>query len=260
MLLTIDIGNTNISIGLFKDSKLIVNGSIPTEKNKSQDDFAVDFIEFFLNKKINCLEISSAIIVSVVPYINKKIEDAIRKFTNNDIFLKIIGEDKVKLGVLNKTSKPNEVGHDRLINAVAANYKFNDNIIIIDFGTAITFDVINKECEYLGGAIFPGLNMSFKALHENTAKLPLIKFKKFNRAIGDNTENAISSGIYNGFNFLTEGFVNKIDNELQKKTTKIFTGGQAILFKDLIDKINGFYEPNLTLEGLNIIYQRNFNK
>lgn len=260
MLLVIDIGNTNISIGLFKNNKLIGNGAIQTIKNRNLDDYAVDLVEFFLNKKINCLEINSAIIASVVPYLNKTIKDAIIKFTGDDTQVKIIGEDKVKLNINNRTSKPSEVGHDRLVNAIAAHTKYQNDLIVIDFGTAITFDVVNKDCEYLGGAIFPGINMSVKALHENTAKLPIVNFAKSKKVIGNNTSSAIISGIYNGFNAMTKGIITEIEKELNKQSIKVFTGGQASLFKDLIREVDGIYEPHLTLEGLNIIYLKNFNK
>ncbi len=257
MLLVIDIGNTNITYGIYCDNNLVVKDCILTTLSKPDNEYAISIIELFINKKIDCLKIDNVIIASVVPSLNEVIKNAIKKFVSTSTKINIIGQDKVKLNIINKTTRPSEVGHDRLINAIAAHNVYTDNLIIIDFGTAITLDVVANNGDYLGGIILPGLNISLKALHENTSKLPLLKFRKPSKVIGTGTNEAILSGIYHGFNSSISGLVKKIEDEYGKKMTRVFTGGQAFYFKDLIDNLNGFYEPSLTLNGLKIIHDHN---
>ncbi len=258
MLLVFDIGNTNITFGIFdKYRKLITKESISTSINKPADIYAVDFVELFISKKINCTNIGSVIIGSVVPTLNPVIKEAVEKFVSSSTKINIIGEDNIKININNKTIHKKEVGHDRLLNAVAAHQKFNDNLIIIDFGTAVTFDVVTREGDYLGGAIFPGINISLKTLHESTSKLPLIEYSKPSRVIGRSTKEAILSGIYSGYESLISGMISKIEAEYSFPMKKIFTGGQAQFFKKLIKELNGHLEEDLTINGLKIIHEYN---
>ncbi|MDX2082872.1 MAG: type III pantothenate kinase [Rickettsiales bacterium] len=255
MLLTLDIGNTNIVIGLFSQQKIIHKWRMISDTKKTADDYAVDLIELFLSNKIDCLQISGSIIASVVPALTNKIFEALTKFTSEKIL--VIGEKNVKLDIDIKVQNKNEVGDDRLVNSIAAFDKFGSNLIVIDFGTATTFDVIGQKGEYLGGVIAPGINLSLKALHDMTAKLPKITVRTQKNVIGKNTIEAMNSGVYFGYISLIEGISNKIDDELQQKTTKIITGGLAEIFKDGLKNIVHHYEPDLTLEGLRIIYEQN---
>ncbi|MBM5782304.1 MAG: type III pantothenate kinase [Pelagibacterales bacterium] len=258
MLLTFDIGNTNIVVGLFREKDLIHKWRLLSDSVKSSDDYAVDLVELFLTAKIDCLHINKVLIGSVVPELSSIINEAVKKFTNCKILS--IGDDEVKLGIDIQVKNKNEVGADRLINTVAGYNKFGGNLIIIDFGTATTFDVVGNNGEYLGGVISPGVNLSLKALHDMTAKLPKISVKPQNNVIGKNTIEAMNSGVYFGYISLIEGLVAKIEKEYGAKTTKIITGGLAEVFKEGLKDLVNHYEPNLTLEGMRIIYEKNIKE
>jgi type III pantothenate kinase len=259
MFLAIDIGNTNIVIGLFENNQLTHKWRLPSSDKKTVDDYAVDIIEVFLIDKIDSLKISGAIIASVVPSLTTLIHEAIKKITNESAAEKIfiVGEQSVKLNIDIQVKNKNEVGHDRLVNAVAGFKKFGGNLTIIDFGTATTFDVVGKDGEYLGGVIAPGINLSLKALHDMTAQLPKIVIKPQKNVIGKSTIEAMNSGVYFGYISLIEGMIEKIENELGCKTTKIITGGLSEIFKDALKNSIQHHEPDLTLEGLRIIYSKN---
>ncbi len=253
MLLAIDIGNTNIVLGLYKQGQLLYKWRIISNITKSPDDYAVDIIELFLLNKIDCLQISGCIIGSVVPKLSELVQQAISKFFSGDIL--IIGEKNVKLNIEIKLKNKSEIGADRLINSIAAYHEFGGNLIIIDFGTATTFDIVGVNGEYLGGVIAPGINLSLKALHDMTAKLPKISIQKQKNVIGKSTVEAMNSGVYHGYISLVEGMIKRIENELKCQTTQIITGGLAEIFKDEIGIKN--HRPDLTLEGLRMIYERN---
>ncbi len=261
MLLTFDIGNTNIVIGVFEKNTLIHKWRLPSSTKKSVDDYAVDIIELFLTDKVDCLQISGVIVGSVVPTLTGIILEAVKKFAHESIGKKIlvVGDENVRLGIENQVKNKNEVGHDRLLNAVAAYKKFGGNLIIIDFGTATTFDVVGKNGEYLGGAISPGINLSLKALHDMTAQLPKISVRAQKNVIGKNTIEAMNSGVYFGYISLVEGMVEKIEKELGHKTIRIITGGLAEIFKEPLKDLIQHHEPDLTLDGLKIAYQQNSN-
>jgi type III pantothenate kinase len=254
MILTFDIGNTNIVIGLFKEKKLTHKWRILSNGSKTEDDYAVDLVELFLTNKIDCLEVTGAIIASVVPMLTSKISDAVKKFTNCKVL--VVGEDaKLNIDILVKNK--NEVGADRLINSIAGYKKFGGNLIVIDFGTATTFDVVGGKGEYLGGVIAPGINLSLKALHDMTAKLPKISVKKQNHVIGKNTVEAMNSGVYFGYISLVEGMINRIEKEYGHKTIRIITGGLSEIFKDALNEVIDHHEPDLTLNGLQNVYSLN---
>lgn len=259
MLLTLDIGNTNIVIGIFENNHLIKKWRLISDPKKSSDDYAVDIIELCLTDKIDCLKISGAIIASVVPALTGLLFEAIKKITSETFAGKIlvVGQDQVELAIDLQVKNKNEVGSDRIINSIAAFKKFGGNLIVIDFGTATTFDVVGKSGEYLGGVISPGINLSLKALHDMTAQLPKITIKQQKNVIGKTTVEAMNSGVFFGYISLIEGMVKKIEDELGTKTTKIITGGLAELFKDALENTIQHYEPNLTLDGLRIVYENN---
>jgi len=259
MLLTFDIGNTNIVIGLFEEDKLTHKWRLPSSTKKTVDDYAVDIIELCLTNKIDCLNISGVIIASVVPTLTALIVEAVKKFTNEAITKKIlvVGDENVNLHIDIQLKNKSEVGADRLINTVAAYKKFGGNLIIVDFGTATTFDVVGKNGEYLGGVIAPGINLSLKALHDMTAQLPKISVKPQKNVIGKNTIEAMNSGVYFGYISLVEGMIAKIENELGFKTIKIITGGLSEIFKEPLQNLIQHHEPDLTLDGLKIAYETN---
>lgn len=251
MLLTVDIGNTNIVFGLYNQGRLAHKWRMISDTKKSIDDYAVDIIELFLTHKIDCLEVSGCIIGSVVPSLSELICGAVKKFFNGKVF--VVGEN-VELNIEILLKNKNEVGADRLINAIAGYHEFGGNLIVIDFGTATTFDVVGKNGEYLGGVIAPGINLSLKALHEMTAKLPKISLHKQENVIGKSTVEAMNSGVYFGYLSLVEGMIARIENELKTTTTHIITGGLAEIFKEEL-KIE-HHRPDLTLEGLKLVYEQ----
>ena len=259
MLLAIDIGNTNIVLGIFIKQKLIHKWRLISDDKKSADDYAVDIIELFLNHKIDCLQINGCIISSVVPVLTNRITMAIKKFTHESIAnsLMIIGDEKVKLNIDIKIKNKKEVGHDRLVNAIAGFHQFGDSLIIIDFGTATTFDVVGKNGEYLGGIIAPGINLALKSLHDMTAQLPKISIKPQKNVIGKSTVEAMNSGVYYGYIAMIEGMIKKIEQELGFETKRIITGGLSDIFKEPLKNIIDCQQSDLTLEGLLLIFNNN---
>lgn len=259
MLLAIDIGNTNIVLGIFDDNKKLVHKwRLISDHKKSIDDYAVDIIELCLTNKVDCLAINGCIIASVVPILSARILEAVKKFLSPSIVKKIflIGDENTKIDIEIKIKNKNEVGHDRLVNSIAGFKKYGGDLIIIDFGTATTFDIVGSRGEYLGGIISPGINLSLKALHDMTAQLPKISIKSQKNVIGKSTVEAMNSGVYFGYVAMVEGLIKKIESELNIKTKKIITGGLCEIFKEILlkDKIIDFYCPELTLDGLKTIF------
>lgn len=239
MLLTIDIGNTSILAGLFKGEKLKKTWRFLTKNVKG------------LGARVQASGITGIVISSVVPQLDKQISRELqKKFSIKPVFV----TPKIIHGINIKLKNPKQVGADRLVNAQAAFRKYGGPIVIIDFGTATTFCGVTEKGEYLGGAIAPGISLAIKSLHENTAKLPLIKFKAPKRVIGPETFAAMQSGIYFGYVSLVEGMIKFFKNELPGKVKVVATGGYA---KEIcghaqsVDIIN----PNLTLEGLQMIWE-----
>ncbi len=248
MLLAIDIGNTNIVFGLFLKEKLLHKFRLESNHQKSSDDYAIDIVELLLNNKIDCLKIYNVAIVSVVPSLTDIIERAIQKFYNGSVL--VVGKN-LRLDIEVAIKNKQEAGFDRLINSIAGYAKFGGSLIIIDFGTATTFDVVGDKGEYLGGVIAPGVNLSLKALHDMTAQLPKIQVKAQKNVIGKSTIEAMNSGVYFGYISLAEGLIAKIKTEYCQKMQVIVTGGLATLFGDHLTTPD-YIQPNLTLEGLRL--------
>lgn len=259
MILTFDIGNSNIAFALFENNTLKHKWRINSDISKSVDDLAIDLVEIFLTHKINCLNIAGVIISSDVPTLTTKILEAVKKFTSATISNKIfvVGDNKTNIDIEITLKNKSEVGNDRIVNSYMASRKYGNNVIIVDFGTATTFDVIGNNKEYLGGIIAPGINLSIKTLHEATAKLPKITLKKQLHVVGKSTVEALNSGIYYGYSSLVEGLISRIEKELGYKTTHIFTGGLSEIFKDELSHIIDHHDPDLMLEGLHKIYKQN---
>ncbi|MDA0780819.1 MAG: type III pantothenate kinase [Rickettsiales bacterium] len=254
MLLAIDAGNTNTVLAVFRDGALMCQWRISANNKRTGDEYFLFLDRFLDSNGFSKNDINDVIISSVVPQNIFSLKTLSRKHLNTEPL--IIGEDEVFLGIDIKLDKPSEVGADRLVNSIAAYEKFGGNLVIIDFGTATTFDVVGSGGEYLGGAISPGINLSIEALHNAAAKLPSIDISRPKKVIGDSTESAMQSGIYWGYVGLIEGIVTRIEKEYAKPMKVICTGGLAPLFYDVIDKIE-FLEPDLTIEGLNLIYKKN---
>jgi len=243
MLLAIDIGNTTIALGLFCKNRLIRRYSFATRQRDYRP---------FIKKLLSRQPIEAAIISSVVPQATKQIENALGNLITAKVV--ILGRD-ITVPVKNRYLYPKQVGQDRLVNAYAALKLYGVPAIVVDFGTAITFDVISRKQEYLGGLILPGLEISLEALAEKTALLPKIKLAKPKGLIGRNTTNSILSGIVYGFGTLTNGLIDKLKAELGKNSKVIATGGNINFIAKYCTKFDAI-DINLTLKGLNLIYPR----
>jgi len=250
MLLAIDVGNTTATVGIFKSDKLVFSDRIITKKPAGAKYYLTAFKKILKNKKID-----NIIISSVVPEVTVVLKSIFRK--NFGITPVILGQDLI-VPIKNLYKDPAEVGQDRLVNAYAGYKKFGGGLIIIDFGTAITFDVVSKKGEYLGGVITPGIETSLIALAEKTALLPKIAPKRPSAVIGKDTAGSISSGMFYGFGAMCDGLVYRIRKETGKRYKVILTGGHSALISGYCS--HDHILPNLTLEGLRLIHRLNNKK
>ena len=240
MLLAVDIGNTNISFGVFKGNKLVKRSDIPTRKYTIGN----------LKKSLGRIALDDSIICSVVPAVSHRLKTDLRKLLNKQPYC--LGEH-VKVPIKNLYRNPKQVGADRLVNAFAGVKLYGAPLVVVDFGTAITFDVISKNKEYLGGLILPGLKISLDALAEETALLPRIKLEKPREFIGRDTRNSMLSGIIYGFATLVDNLTEKLKGRISRNTKVIGTGGNIELIKKYCNNIDKI-DRDLTLKGLNLIY------
>ncbi len=242
-ILTIDIGNTNITLGVFNKTLLLGHFAIPTNTKT-----------YFLalKKIVNKYKIKDSILCSVVPKTTKIISRDLVKLIDKKPF--IIGKD-IRVPILNHYRIPGQVGQDRLVNAYAGVKLYGAPLIAIDFGTAITFDIISKDGVYQGGIILPGLLISLEALSSRTALLPKIKLAAAKEFIGKDTKNSMLSGIVYGFAAMTEGLIIKLKKKLGSSTKVIVTGGNSNLISKHCLDIN-YTDPLLTLKGINLIYKK----
>jgi len=253
MLLAIDIGNTNIAIGLFNKNKLVEHWRIKSERDKTRDEYSILILELLSLAGWDKSKITDVIISSVVPPLTPVFQSLSRSLFQKKPM--IVGPG-LKTGMSILYENPQEVGADRIVASISAYDKFAGPVIICDFGTATTFDVVSGQGEYLGGAIAPGIKISAEALYIRTAKLPHVEIRKPDMAIGRTTVTSIQSGLYFGYIGLVTNIIHEIIKELGSQATVVSTGGFAgKVFQD-IDVID-HYEPHLVLEGLRILYDRN---
>ncbi|MDH7513108.1 MAG: type III pantothenate kinase [Clostridiales bacterium] len=253
MLLAVDIGNTTIAVGVFKESELRHNWKIRTDREKTADEYGIVLLELLRSSGLMPASIADLIISSVVPPLTPVFQALSR-----DMFgLKalVVGPG-LKTGMPILYENPLEVGADRVVASVAAFEKHGGPSIVVDFGTATTFDVITEKGEYLGGAIAPGIQISAEALYLKTAKLPRIEIAKPKKAIGRTTVTSMQSGIYFGYIGLVTNIIAELEKELGRKAKVISTGGFSTLVASEVRAID-CHEPYLVLEGLRIIYDRN---
>ena len=257
MVLVLDVGNTNIVIGVYNNTELVDDWRLSTDFNRTSDEYGSEVTQLFILSEINILDIEGVIISSVVPNIMYSLEHMIRKYFKLD---PIIVGPGIKTGINIKYDNPKEVGADRIVNAVAAHEKYNSSLIIIDFGTATTFCAIRKNGDYLGGTISPGLKISSDALFERAAKLPRVELVKPGNVICRNTVTSMQAGIIYGYIGQVEYIVSMMIKEIrmlgEEAPIVISTGGLANLISSESKYINKV-ESDLTLEGLRIIYEKN---
>ena len=255
MLLAIDSGNTNIVFAVFDDNGGIVGEwRSSTDANRTADEFGVWLIQLMTLDGIERAAVKEAIIATVVPAMLFNLKSLCRKYFGCDPM--VVGDRKVRLGIEVLIDRPEDVGADRLANTVAAHEYYGGPLIVLDFGTGTTFEVVDGDGNYRGGAIAPSINHSLEALHQAAAKLPRIAIGRPERVIGKGTTEAMQSGVYWGYVSMVEGMVARIRREFGAAMKVIATGGLAPLFveaKDAIDHV----DLDLTLKGLFAIHRRN---
>ena len=254
MLLAIDTGNTNTLFAIHDGKDWVVEWRIATDSTRTADEYAVWFHQLMEMQGLKFSDLDACVISTVVPQSLFNMRNLARRHLNVDPI--IIGDEGVKIGVGVRTDNPKEVGADRLVTALGAVQKYKGNLIIIDSGTATTFDIVSEDKHFEGGIIAPGINLSVKALHDAAAQLPRIAIVKPNKAVGKNTVEAMQSGIFWGYIGLIDGLVRKIIEEDGRDFTVIGTGGVASLFKGASETIQ-HYDSNLTIDGLLEIWRLN---
>lgn len=254
MLLAIDVGNTNTVFGLHDGNNWIAQWRSATDSTKTADDYAVWLSHLCRMEGIPFGDLNACIISSVVPQAKFNFRNLARRYLNIDPLF--VGDQAVDLGVPIRISRPEQVGADRLVNAVGAHTEHEGALIVVDSGTATTFDVVGADGGFEGGVISPGVNLSMRALHDAAASLPRIAIQRPPRVIGQDTVSAMQSGIFLAYLDLIDGLIRRIKAEYNQPMTVIGTGGVASLFEGESEEID-IYDPDVTIRGLLEIYRRN---
>ena len=263
MLLVIDCGNTNTGFAVYKNTNCVGSWRTSTNISRTADEYAVWLTELLALRGLVINDIEGIIIANVVPETSFNLINLCEKYF--EIRPMVVGETEVDLGITIDIDDPKEVGADRVVNAVAALDRYSGSLIVVDFGTATTFDVVDADGTYRGGVIAPGINLSLEALYNAAARLPRISISetktnessiKTSNVIGKSTKAAMHSGIFWGYIGLIEGLVTRIKHEFAKPMTVIGTGGLASIFYNATDSIDHIDE-DITNAGLVLIYKRN---
>jgi type III pantothenate kinase len=253
MLLVMDVGNTNTTLGVFEGQALRAQWRLTTNRKQTADEYGILTRNLFMLDGIQSAEIAGVMIASVVPPLNSVLEEMSRKYFHlKPLFL----EPGTKTGMAIHYDNPLEVGADRIADSVAAYEKYGGPCIIVDFGTAITFDVVSEKGDYIGGVIAPGLGIAAEALFQQTARLPRVEIREPQKVIGSNTVASIQSGLFYGSVAMMDGILDRLQSVLGKSAKVVATGGQAGLVAGS-SKYDPPVDSALTLEGLRIIFERN---
>jgi type III pantothenate kinase len=252
-LFCVDIGNTNVVMGLYEADRLLTHWRIATDHEKMADEYAMLVLDLFERSGQSAASVQGIIVSSVVPPLVATFEKMCQRYFGQ---APLVVDGAARTGVRIRVDSPSEVGADRVVNTVAAYRHYGGPACVVDLGTATTFDVISAEGDYLGGAIAPGIGIAAEALFQRTAKLPRIELVRPPNAIGKNTGQAMQSGLLFGYVGLVEGLVGRFRAEMGPDLKVIATGGLAALIAAETDAID-VVEPWLTLEGLRLIWEMN---
>jgi type III pantothenate kinase len=253
MLLCVDIGNTNVVMGLYRDDELITHWRIATDHQKMPDEYGILLLNLLAVRGLRIEDIEGIVLASVVPPMTDTFIEMLSDYVGQEVLNVGAG---TKTGVAIRYDPPRDVGADRIVNVAAAFKLYGGPACIVDFGTGTTFDALSAQGDYLGGAIAPGVRVAAEALFQRTAKLPRIDLKRPQKAIGSNTVEAMRSGILWGYVGLVEGMVERFRRELGPEMRVIATGGLAGIIAEETNVIE-HVDPWLTLKGLRLIYQLN---
>lgn len=257
MLFVLDVGNTNTVLGVFEDDKLIHEWRIKTDRYKTEDEFGMLIKSLLEHESISLADIDGVIVSSVVPPIMFALEKMCTKYF--ELQPLVIGKETVHTFLEMAYPNPQEIGADRIVNAVGAIEEYGSPLVIIDFGTATTYCYINESKAYQGGLIAPGIHISMEALYSKASKLPKIEIQAPNNVVGSSTVEAMQSGVFYGYVSQVDGIVNRMKQENTAKPKVIATGGLAALISDASETID-HVDTHLTLKGLYLIYKRNIQK
>jgi type III pantothenate kinase len=257
MLLAIDAGNTNIVFAVHDGKAMRAEWRAVTETTRTADEYAVLLQPLLALEGLSFSDIDAAIVASVVPAAMFDLRLFCRKYMKCEPL--VVGDPEVDLGIQVQVDRPSAVGADRLVNTIAAHAAYKGPLIVVDFGTATTFDIVGANGDYEGGVIAPGANLSAEALHQAAAMLPRVAVQRTQSVIGKDTVPAMQSGLYWGYLGLIEGLVSKIKEEYGSPMTVIGTGGLANLFYKQTSSIDHL-DPDLTLRGLILLHARNAKK